>query len=280
MHYGITLPNLGIDGGVRALGDLAAEAEDAGWDGVFVWDSVSSPDWNSAFSADPLLRAEWDPWVVLAVMATTTSRVRLGTMVTPLSRRRPWKVAMETATIDHLSNGRLVLPVSLGWLPDGAFSNVNEVRERSARAERLDEALEILVGLWTGEPFTFAGRHFQVDELQLAPARQDPRPPVWVVAAWPRRKSVSRAFRWDGILPALLTEDGSAWGAEPQPSDIADVAAQAPSGLDIVVEGNTSRDATKAKTKVQPYADAGATWWLEGVWSFLGDRQECLSRIR
>jgi alkanesulfonate monooxygenase SsuD/methylene tetrahydromethanopterin reductase-like flavin-dependent oxidoreductase (luciferase family) len=280
MHFGITLPNLGIDGGVRALAELAAEAEAAGWDGVFVWDSVSSPDWNDAFADAPLLRAEWDPWVVLGVMASVTSRVRLGTMVTPLSRRRPWKVAMETATIDHLSGGRLILPVSLGWLPDGAFSKVGEVRERRERAERLDEALEIVTALWTGEPVTFAGRHFQVDGLQLAPALQQPRPPVWVVAAWPRAKSIERARRWDGILPSLLAADGTTWGAAPTASEVAAIAETVADGFDIVVEGNSSRDTAKARAKVRPLADAGATWWLEGVWSFVGDREHGLSRIR
>ena len=280
VKFGITLPNLGIEGGVRVLAELAVEAETSGWDGVFVWDSVSSPDWNDAFSDAPLLRAEWDPWVVLGVMASLTARVRLGTMVTPLSRRRPWKVAMETATIDQLSDGRLILPVSLGWLPDGAFSNVDEVRDRRERAERLDEALEVVTALWTGEPVTFTGRHFRVDGLRLAPSFQQPRPPVWVVGAWPRTKSIERALRWDGVLPSVLADDGTTWGAAPTPDDIAAIATLGPAGFDIVVEGNSSRDVAKARAKVQPLAAAGATWWLEGVWSFVGDRNEGLARIR
>src|SRR5579884_1479444 len=148
MRYGFILPG----GDVQTVVELAAEAEAAGWDGVFYWDGISIP------SAGPM----FDPWVVLAAFALRTTRVRIGAMLTPVSRRRPWKLARETMTVDHLSNGRLILPVGLGALDDEGFGKVGEATDTKTRAERLDEGLEILTGLWSGEPFSFEGKHYRV----------------------------------------------------------------------------------------------------------------------
>jgi hypothetical protein len=147
-------------GDVRTAADLAAEAEAAGWDGVFFWDGVAIGDMDI-----------YDPWVVMAAMAMRTERVRLGAIVSPPSRRRPWKLARETMTLDRLSNGRLVLPVGLGALDDGAFGNVGEPTDARTRAEMLDESLAILEGLWSGEPFGFEGRHYR---FGILPQTSDP----------------------------------------------------------------------------------------------------------
>ncbi len=157
MQYGIVLANLGVSGDPRLLVELAREAEDAGWDGVFIWDSVFSPTWHSVYKDRPDLQAVSDPWIALAAIAVQTERIRIGTMVTPIARRRPWKLARETVTLDHLSKGRLILPVALGAVDDGAFSNVGEETDRKLRAQRLDEGLEILAGLWSGRPYSFQG---------------------------------------------------------------------------------------------------------------------------
>ena len=158
MRYGVTLPNMGLD--AHTLAQLAVEAETAGWDGVFVWDCLyGSPE------IAPEKRATCDPWMALAAIALTTKRIRLGTMVTPLSRRRPWKVARETVTLDHLSQGRLILPVGLGDVTEGGFAHVGEELDRHIRAQRLDEGLTILTGLWRGQPFRFSGQHDQVQEM-------------------------------------------------------------------------------------------------------------------
>src|ERR1051326_3367243 len=144
MHYGLTFPDVEA----RTLVDLAQEAEAAGWDAVFVWDMI----WGI------------DPWVSLAAGAMATSRVRVGTMLTPLSRRRPWHVASEVTTLDHLSNGRVILPVGLGATgpehPDSGFPKVGEEVDRKIRAELVDESLDILDGLWSGEPFSYAGKNY------------------------------------------------------------------------------------------------------------------------
>lgn len=234
---------------------LASEAEAAGWDGVFYWDAVAIPEVES-----------YDPWVVMAAMAMRTDRVRLGAIVTPPSRRRPWKLARETMTLDRLSNGRLIVPVGLGALDDGAFRNVGEPTEARIRAELLDESLAILEGLWSGEPYGHAGRHYRFDSMAFRPTPvQQPRIPIWVVGAWPIERSVRRALRFDGILP--------------QTSDPAQVRALAAfiaredrteprdRPFEIVVEGTTPLDSASASAAVRPLAEAGATWWIESDWT-------------
>jgi len=252
VKFGIILTS----GSPREAAGLAAEAEAAGWDGVFTWDGIS------VGSADT-----YDPWVTMAAMAMTTSRVRLGAIVTPPSRRRPWKLARETVSVDVLSGGRLVLPVGLGAVDDAGFGNVGEATDRRERAERLDEALGILAGLWSGGPFAFSGKHYRFSEMTFWPTPlQRPRIPVWVVGAWKSERSLGRAIRWDGLLPyalpghewspALLSEVRE-WIAERRPLD----------GFDIVVEGTTpAADREAAAGIVAPWAEAGATWWVESDW--------------
>jgi alkanesulfonate monooxygenase SsuD/methylene tetrahydromethanopterin reductase-like flavin-dependent oxidoreductase (luciferase family) len=286
MRFGLNFPNMGVCSRPQVLADLAAESEAAGWDGVFVWDSVYTP------MEDARNSPTCDPWIALAAVAARTQRVRIGPMITPLTRRRPWKLARETVTLDHLSNGRLTLPVGLGALDDGAFSKVNEETDRKVRAERLDEGLEILAGLWSGRPFAFQGKHYQVSEMTFLPTPvQSPRIPIWVVGAWPRPKSMRRAARYDGLLPAMMGEDGSVSMRGPTADEVramkafveANRAERTP--FDIVLEGDTpGDDREQASAVVRPYAEAGATWWLEAVWRFFyaapGDVGGMLTRIR
>jgi alkanesulfonate monooxygenase SsuD/methylene tetrahydromethanopterin reductase-like flavin-dependent oxidoreductase (luciferase family) len=269
MQYGVTLLNTGTGSDARVLAELAHEAEEAGWDGVFVWDCIYAEG-----TQGPDGRAACDPWIAMAAMAMSTKRVRIGPMVTPLSRRRPWKVARETVSLDHLSDGRLILPVGLGFVGDGGYEKVGEVLDRKVRAQMLDEALEILIGLWSGQPFSFHGEHYQVEEMTFQPPPvQQPRIPIWVIGAWPRMKSVQRALRLDGVIPAKMNEDGS-FSAEMTPADIVAMKAfidehRTQTGpFDIVMEGETAGDdAEKAMAIVRPLAEAGVTWWLEAVWS-------------
>jgi alkanesulfonate monooxygenase SsuD/methylene tetrahydromethanopterin reductase-like flavin-dependent oxidoreductase (luciferase family) len=247
-------------GDLEQMLEMAAEAEVAGWDGVFYWDGIAIP------GADPV----YDPWVTLTAIAMRTERVRLGAIVTPPSRRRPWKLARETMTLDHLSGGRLVLPVGLGALDDVAFGGVGEVTDLRTRAELLDESLDILTRAWTGETFTYDGKHYQVAEMTLRPpAMQQPRIPIWVAAAWPRPKSVARALRYEGIIPQVTGETGPVRAA---PEDVRAMAALArerrPAGapFDIVIDGTTPADPSAAGEIVGPLAEAGATWWIEAPW--------------
>jgi hypothetical protein len=175
-------------------------------------------------------------------------------------------------TVDVLSSGRLIVPVGLGALDDGGFGKVGEVTDRKMRAELLDEGLEILTGLWSGQPFSFSGQHYHVEEMTFSPSPiQTPRIPIWVVGAWPRTKSMQRVLRYDGLLPAKVDEKGAL--AEVTPDDIRAMTTYiterrtATTPFDIIWEGETpGDDAGRAVELVRPWAEAGATWWLESRW--------------
>ncbi len=261
MRYGFIVTT----GDPRTVADLASEAEAAGWDGVFTWDGIAVGDGDI-----------YDPWVVMAAIAMRTSRVRIGAIVTPPSRRRPWKLARETMSLDRLSDGRLILPVGLGALEDDGFGKVGEATEARLRAERLDESLAILDGLWSGRPFGFEGRHYRFDPMTFRPAPiQRPRIPIWVVGAWPRERSMRRAIRWDGVLVQGYDADGRPVDAVPDTiAAVADyVARERPAGprahpFDIVAQGATPTDErAAARALVAPFEEAGATWWIEADWA-------------
>jgi alkanesulfonate monooxygenase SsuD/methylene tetrahydromethanopterin reductase-like flavin-dependent oxidoreductase (luciferase family) len=241
-------------GDPRTAGDLATEAEAAGWDGVFYWDAIAIPDLEA-----------YDPWIVMAVMAMRTERVRLGAIVSPPSRRRPWKLARETMTLDRLSNGRLIVPVGLGALDDAAFGNVGEATDARTRAEMLDESLDILEGLWSGEPYSHEGVHYRFGPMTFRPTPiQRPRIPIWVIGAWPNERSMRRALRYDGILPQTTDP-------EQIRALVAHIERERPPSVgepyEIMVEGVTPLDPTEAGAAIEPLAEAGATWWVESDWN-------------
>jgi alkanesulfonate monooxygenase SsuD/methylene tetrahydromethanopterin reductase-like flavin-dependent oxidoreductase (luciferase family) len=241
-------------GDPRQMAELAAEAEAAGWDGVFFYDGIA------------IGKAEmYDPWVVLAAMAMRTERVRLGLILTPPSRRRPWKLARETMTIDRLSGGRLVLPVGLGALDDAGFGNVGEATDPRIRAELMDESLAILDGLWSGEPFAFEGRHYRFGKMAFRPVPvQRPRIPIWVVAIWGKERTMRRALRWDGILSQTDQVDEVRAMAEyvrrERPAELAE------RPFDIAVQGSLTTGTAETAEAVRRFADAGATWWIGADW--------------
>jgi len=266
MRYGFVFP--GGDAAVALR--FGVEAEATGWDGFFMWEPV----WGV------------DPWVTLGAVAARTQRIRLGTMLTPVSRRRPWKLASETATLDALSGGRVILAVGLG-APETGFANFGEVTDRKTRAELLDEGLDIITGLWQGQPFNYAGKHYRVSETNFAPPPppvQQPRIPIWVVGAWKREKSMQRVLRYDGLLPNIMDPEGphdhvtreqvramKAYVNERRTSD---------TPFDIVVEGRTpGDDPDAARAQVGPLAEAGATWWIEAIWD-APDLDAVLARLR
>lgn len=272
MQYGFIIPG----GDVHTVLELAREAEEAGWDGVFYWDGI-------CIEGAGLM---YDPWAVLAAMAVQTRRVRLGAIITPVSRRRPWKLARETLTVDHLSGGRLIVPVGLGALDDAGFGKVGEPTDRRTRAALLDEGLDILTGLWSGEPFRYDGKRYHLDEMTFMPAPvQTPRIPIWVVGAWPSEKSMRRVLKYDGLLPNVLRKDGAS--GEITPEDIRAMATyvrehrEASTPFDIVMEGETpGDDLAQAAEQVRPYAEAGATWWNESMWPAGGEPERVRARIR
>jgi hypothetical protein len=254
-------------GDPRQAADLAAEAEAAGWDGVFYWDGISIGETDM-----------YDPWVVMAAMAMRTERVTLGAIVTPPSRRRPWKLARETMTLDRLSNGRLVLPVGLGALDDAAFGNVGEPTEAKIRAELLDESLEILEGLWSGEPFAYAGKHYRFGPMTFRPTPvQRPRIPIWVVGQYLSLRSMRRAMRYDGLIAqtdsAVVLEDMVHDLARERPPD------DRGRPFEIIAQGRTSLDPGNRTRTVKGFAAAGATWWIDADWE-ANDVEAVRGRIR
>ncbi len=274
MQYGIYVPNYGADMSARAFADLAAAAEEAGWDGFFIWDHILA----HLKSRAPMV----DPIVTLAAMALCTNRIRLGTAVTPLPRRRPWKLAREMATLDHLSNGRVILGVGIGFPPDAEFEAFGEEGDAKIRAEKLDEGLDILTGLLTGKPFSYEGKHYHIQKMHMTPgALQSPRIPIWVGGFWPHKAPFRRAARWDGMIPLsdkglmtpkLVRETLAFINAHREPTQ----------PFDMAVIGDSVKHKTGKKdiARVEAIAEAGGTWWLESMYAQHNSIKELRARIR
>jgi alkanesulfonate monooxygenase SsuD/methylene tetrahydromethanopterin reductase-like flavin-dependent oxidoreductase (luciferase family) len=272
LRYGLYLSPAGPAGDPRAMAELAAEAEAAGWDGIFLEDYIV---WQGRAGTPT-----YDPWVVMAAMAVATRRVRLGTAVTPLPRRRPWKLAAEAVTLDHLSGGRVVLGVGSGDPNCPSFSATGEDTSLARRVEQLDEGLELLTALWLGEPVTFHGRHYRVDGLRLTPRPlQHPRIPIWVGGDWNLRGVRARVARYDGSC-AYKGSPAEPW-QDMTPDDVRAVAGAGAGrpGLDVVVGGRRrGEDWDRDREHIAAVAAAGATWWSE--WIEPVDREATYEAVR
>jgi alkanesulfonate monooxygenase SsuD/methylene tetrahydromethanopterin reductase-like flavin-dependent oxidoreductase (luciferase family) len=258
LRYGLCLPNAAPCDPV-VVAELARRAEDAGWDAVFLEDYIGYQGMGLP---------TFDPWIELGSIASATSTIKLGLQVAAVPRRRPWKLAAEAVALDHLSEGRLILGVGLGDVAtDPGFRAVGEPTGVGARAQLLDEALEIIAGLWKGEPFSFVGRHFRVDNLmQLPPPVQRPRIPIWVGGVWPKDAVKRRAARWDGIC-AFKPETDDGVENDMTPDDIREMAALAEGRegpFDISCGGRRRKpDWDEERDLIKSLAGAGLTWWTE-----------------
>jgi hypothetical protein len=237
------------------VGDLAAAAEQAGWDGLFVWEPV----WGV------------DAWISLGLAAVRTSKIRLGTMLTAPSRRRPWELASQVATVDRLSAGRVTLSVGLGATSSG-FDTFGEECNRKVRAKLMDECLDVMCGLWQGQPFEYGGTHYTVKSTEfpaIGHTVQQPRVPIWCVGALGRPKSMRRALSWDGIIPQVIDPSTEMGIRQPTLGEVAalraKIAAHPNTDFDIVVEGQGTEHSPSA------YKDAGATWWIESMWGAMSE---------
>lgn len=263
MQYGVYVPNFGPYADARVLAELAYEAEEAGWDGFFLWDQVSKTTLTPTI--DPMV----DPWIALTVIALRTRRIRLGALVTPLPRRRPWIVARETVSLDHLSEGRLIFGVGAG----GGyfdFEALGESTDARTRAALLDEGLDVLAGLWSGEPFQHDGAAYHIKEAQFLPRPlQTPRIPVWVAGLWPARAPLRRAVRWDGVIPIGSDLPLAAMLTPEQMCEIVAYVTSRPdyaAPFEIVHSGITPGvDAALDRSVVARYQQVGVTWWLEKI---------------
>jgi alkanesulfonate monooxygenase SsuD/methylene tetrahydromethanopterin reductase-like flavin-dependent oxidoreductase (luciferase family) len=255
MRFALSVPPFTDPAAVVAL---ARDAEAHGWDGFFLWDHLR---WGS----DDL--DIHDAWVLLGAIAAQTEKIRIGTMVTPLARRRPWVVAKHLVTLDHLTGGRVTLGVGLGEPPDRDFADLGDEASPTVRAAMLDEGLEVLAGLLGGEQVSFHGSHYDIEAGVRPLPVQRPRLPIWVAGVAPHRRPLERARRWDGFVPIhddFLTPDELAAYVGPHPKAGWDVVAQWPDG-----------------SAPDDYAAAGATWLVRSTWprdaGWLGELEELAS---
>ena len=274
LQRGLAVPCFAED--PMELARLGIEAERAGFDGFFLWDHMV---FSNTGEGPPIV----DPWLVLAVVAASTTRIRLGTMITPVPRRRPWQLARETTTLDRLSNGRLILGVGIGSPAYGDFGIFHEPSGERERAELLDEGLDVLAGLWSGEKFSYQGSHFTVDPVRFTPTPvQRPRIPVWVGGVLPAARPIARAARWDGMVPIRFAGRSL---VRPPASDIAAVRDQvlaargSVSGFDLVVWAEVAPQPREVPALARPYAEAGATWWIETARPGPGWRDQVTARV-
>jgi len=244
ISYGINVPNFGDYHSPRVLADLAVSAEEAGWDGFFIWDHIEG---EMPFC---------DPTVALSAIALQTERIRLGAMITPLPRRRPWKVAREMAKF-------------------------GEEPEARVRAEKLDESLDIITGLWSGELFSYEGNHYNLEEVTFQPRPlQEPRIPIWVGGFWPNRPPFRRAARYDGVYPAMNWPDTLTTAHLRTLLEYIGRHRKATLPYDVIVGGSTPGDPKKGAEVVGPWVEAGATWWSEDINGWRGSLEEMRERIR
>lgn len=292
MKHAIYAPTLNDYADPKRLVTLAVESERAGFDGFFIYDVlVMEQGWEVA-----------DATVTLGAIAQATQRIRIGAMITPIARRRPWKLAKELVTLDHLSGGRVTLGIGLGEPAEIEFGNFGDDPSPKGRAERLDEGLAILDPLMRGVSVNFHGKHFDVRDTRLAPrCVQSPRIPIWGGAALPAHAGVRRAARWDGLFPILFPDppvkrDDGSWDWEYfwlDPEGFAALvkatleyraafrAELGSSGFDFVASGDTRNDsAEQARAKIAAFESAGATWWLEWIDDRVGSYETSLNHVR
>jgi alkanesulfonate monooxygenase SsuD/methylene tetrahydromethanopterin reductase-like flavin-dependent oxidoreductase (luciferase family) len=251
LRYGLCVANVGSYADPRAVARLAVAAEAAGWDALLVWDHLGFV-WGPPAG---------DPWVILAAAASGTSRIRLGTAVTPVARRRPQVLAQTVATLDVLSDGRMIFGAGLGGVPD-EFTRFGEDAAVPVRAARLDEGLEVLAGLWSGDRVHHAGVHYTVRDVALSPRPVQKRVPIWIGGGSGR--ALARAARWDGWVADAADEQRMTLTTDELAAKAAEIAGARTRGeaFDVAVIGVSSPDDPELS---QRYAAAGATWWLENI---------------
>jgi probable F420-dependent oxidoreductase len=269
MRYGIVITNLGDYADPRVAVGLAQAAEEAGWEGIFVWDHLAFA-WGVPSG---------DPWVILSAVAAITSRLKLGIAVTPLARRRTQVVANALTTLDHLSGGRVIFGAGLGGVGE-EFSAFGEPEDARERAAMLDEGLSLLGRLLSGEEVTYKGEHYAIEGVKLAPLPvQRPRMPIWIGGESPA--ALRRAARWDGWLAPATNPDGIPTMSK-DPEQIAAMVEEirrhrtSDAPFEVAVDGYTEPDDTGLP---RAYEEAGATWWLESVHGMRGSVEQMAARV-
>jgi alkanesulfonate monooxygenase SsuD/methylene tetrahydromethanopterin reductase-like flavin-dependent oxidoreductase (luciferase family) len=256
LRHGVYLPPFGPFGEPAALVDLAVRAEAAGWDGVFLWDHLVT-------AAMPIA----DPWTTLGAIAQATHRIQLGTMVTPLPRRRPWVVARHAATLSRLSGGRCILGTGLGSDESGDFSRFGEATDPRTRSARYDEALDVVQTMWTGQAYQHDGPQYHIALEQTVP--EPHRIPIWVASSTNHPHVIDRAARRDGIFPNPQDHRLTPHELAGIVAAVHDTGHTAGRPFDVAVAGNASQAWDEPTTvDLNGFAQAGMTWWMESLIHF------------
>ena len=273
VNYGLYVMNFGDASDLRVLVELAREAEEAGWKGFFLTDAIM----YHADGHEP----STDTFIALAAIATKTNRIRLGTSVAVLPRRLPWQVAKETAAIDQLSNGRLILGVGIGGEADVEYAKFGQETTPRILGEKLDESLDIITGLWSGKEFSYHGKHYEIDRARFAPRPiQQPRVPIWIGGSWPNKPPFRRAARWDGIIPIKhgKTIDLGPNDLSPIKNYVKKYRKNA-EPFDVAIVGNApSKEVVESRRR--EYERQGITWWLKYLPAYRNSVKEMHEQAR
>ncbi|MFC1936630.1 LLM class flavin-dependent oxidoreductase [Chloroflexota bacterium] len=274
MKLGLSFTNRGHYGDIHTMVELAGLAEEAGWDGFFLWDHYAS-------AKEPHV----DPWICMAAIASSTQKMRLGLHVTPVSRRRPWKIVRELVSLDHLSNGRMIFGAGLGDFVGKEFEGFGETADRKTRGQMLDEGLEIIAGLQSGEEFSYKGEHYKVGTTTFRPKPvQSPRVPIWIGGKWPNKPPFRRAARWDGAAPVHRTKGKKELFSPEETRQMADYIRKHRKDdqpFDLALSGILPgvSHAVNVST-LKELEKAGATWWLQFVYNGTGTLTQNWERIK
>jgi alkanesulfonate monooxygenase SsuD/methylene tetrahydromethanopterin reductase-like flavin-dependent oxidoreductase (luciferase family) len=271
IKYGLNVPNFGSYSDTSLLMNLAMEAEKAHWDGIFLWDHMYL---STKLEKDNQLGVPFvDPLVGLTAIAIKTKKINMGTYVTPLPRRRPWKLAREIVSLDRLSKGRVILGIGLG-APEFEFEAFGEEKSIRIRANKCDEGLDILKGLFSGAKFDYSGKHYDIKEVVFKPKPFNDTIPIWIAGRWPNKKGFQRASNYNGVCPI------SANSEKISPYDVKEIIQYIRkfrnnlNNFDIVISGKTPKNFEKSKLLFTQFIDAGITWWLEDINDWRGSPKE------
>ena len=255
VKFGIYVPNFGPNFGYAdKLANLTLLAEENNWDGFFIWDHILIKRINGPDICNP--------WVALGLMGYQTEQITIGTTITPLPRRNPWELARETVTVDHISNGRLILGVGLGEPPEVEYGSFGEPFDVKTRREKLDESLQILQGLWSGEPFSFQGKHYNLEEMTYLPTPVNNSIPIWVAGQYPLKGPIKRASKHNGMIPLPLHLTGDLTLHDFKDLHDRITSLRGDSSFDLVNISNVPKG-SDTMDELQPYVDAGVTWFLQ-----------------
>ncbi|MBN1214870.1 MAG: LLM class flavin-dependent oxidoreductase [Candidatus Lokiarchaeota archaeon] len=271
VKFGLNIPNFGSYSNINNLINLAITAEKAGWEGFFLWDHIYL---STRLEKNKQIGIPFvDPWVALTAIAMVTKNMKIGTYVTPLPRRRPWKLAREVVSLDCLSRGRLILGIGLG-APDFEYEGFGEEKNIITRAKKCDEGLEIIKGLLSGKEFSYKGKFYTIKTVIFKPEPYNGIIPIWIGGRWPNKKPLERASKYNGFCPI------SASSEKLSPNDIEEIVNLIKScrsdinNFDVVIAGELPLNKTEAKKIIYPFIESGITWWLDSINDWRGTLEE------